>query len=896
MISQDRRKQCLTALAAAAFCTLIVFGIIRLAHDLFGNLENLTIDYRFRLRGKRPVDPRIVLIDIDEKSIAAIGRWPWDRGIHAEMIDILFESGAKVIGYDILFKQPSLGAGEAGDKALVSAIQKAGNVILPTGFELEDSGSHSLLRVLREVGPFSALREAAAGIGHISSNRDPDGIIRRVPLSVDNNGSRFPSFSMAMLAEDSRTHSDKMIPVDAQGMMQINYAGLWVETFDHYSFIDILEAWRERGAGKGLKEALNGKMIIISNTATGYDLKPIPLESDYPGGGIHASTLNTLLSGHFLKALGSGPSFVMVFLLATGTALLSIGRRGWMGFASGFLPLFITLLAAILLFSKGIILPVLFPLITLPLSYMTILFYENIISRNRLLNLNQEKTKIVADLHKVNQTLELNRKELEVKRLTLSATLHEMRSEKNQKNDDLQTISSLRDELEEADERGRSLLGEKRALQKKIDGFSPENFKQGTKLEAPWETLSSEARRYRIIAQSSPMLEIIKRIKKAAITREPILILGETGTGKELIAEAIHALSPRSKKKDLVTVNMAAIPEALFESTLFGHKKGTFSGADRDRIGKFQEADGGTIFLDEIGEIPLSLQVKLLRVLETGAVDQVGATQTERVDVRVIAATNRNLRAELDRKTFREDLYFRLDGISVQLPPLRERKEDLGPLVEYLIQNKCYESGIDMKDISQGAMERIKQHPWPGNVRELKRVISKGIILSEGNTITEADLELDSASLTPGQSKDNKSPASESMDLEGTIINDKDLSDTDFLSLLRKNKFRIKDTAAQLKVNYLAVGSRFKGIALKTLDEQHGDVEATAEMLSGGGGESNRVEAKIRKYHQNLIESVRDFSDCEEAIQKNRLLLRNVKKKYHPSMERLIRKYFNSRG
>lgn len=236
-----------------------------------------------------------------------------------------------------------------------------------------------------------------------------------------------------------------------------------------------------------------------------------------------------------------------------------------------------------------------------------------------------------------------------------------------------------------------------------------------------------------IVAQSESMNNIFDLIKKVAQHKSSVLITGESGTGKELVARAIHYYS--RKDKPLISVNCGAIPDNLLESELFGHVKGAFTDAIKSKRGLFEMAHQGTMFLDEVGELPQNLQVKLLRVLQDGEIRRVGDTQASHVDVAIIAATSKDLASEVKNNQFREDLYYRLNVLPIQIPPLRERKEDIPPLVEFFIDVYNKKLGLGIKGVSHDAMERFLQYPWPGNVRELENIVERAMILAEGDTI-----------------------------------------------------------------------------------------------------------------------------------------------------------------
>ncbi len=242
-----------------------------------------------------------------------------------------------------------------------------------------------------------------------------------------------------------------------------------------------------------------------------------------------------------------------------------------------------------------------------------------------------------------------------------------------------------------------------------------------------------------IIGTSPPMQKLFARLKKVAGTDSTILVLGESGTGKELVARAIHFNGHR-KDKPFIPVNCAAIPESLLEGELFGHVKGAFTGAIRDKIGKFEAANGGTIFLDEIGTMPMHLQTKLLRALQEQEIERIGSTRSIKLDVRVISATNLDLEKEVKKGNFREDLFYRLNVIPVVLPPLRERREDILPLVRHFIEKNCTEMKRPRMTISNEALHTLESYSWPGNVRQLENMVERIVALSEDERIMLSDI------------------------------------------------------------------------------------------------------------------------------------------------------------
>ncbi len=245
-----------------------------------------------------------------------------------------------------------------------------------------------------------------------------------------------------------------------------------------------------------------------------------------------------------------------------------------------------------------------------------------------------------------------------------------------------------------------------------------------------------------IVGHSPAMQEIFATVMRVAPTRSTVLLAGESGVGKDLIARAIHYHSPR-RDRPFVKINCTAIPENLMESELFGFEKGAFTGAVVPKPGKFEQADTGTAFLDEIGDVPGSIQVKLLRVLQERELERLGSNKTRHIDVRILAATNRDLRAALEEGAFREDLYYRLNVLPINIPPLRERREDIPFLAEHFVKKLSRDLGAKAESISEGAIRKLAGYHWPGNVRELENVIERSLVLSSGAQLEAADIKLD---------------------------------------------------------------------------------------------------------------------------------------------------------
>jgi two-component system nitrogen regulation response regulator NtrX len=303
----------------------------------------------------------------------------------------------------------------------------------------------------------------------------------------------------------------------------------------------------------------------------------------------------------------------------------------------------------------------------------------------------------------------------------------------------------------------------------------------------------NEVGRYRMVGVSGVLDQVRESVARAAPTNATVLIIGESGVGKELVARAIHRNSLR-KDEEFVQVNCAAIPEELIESELFGHEKGSFTGATEKQIGKFELAHKGTIFLDEVGDMSLRTQAKVLRVLQEGEVERIGSQKTIQVDVRVIAATNKNLEEAIEKGDFREDLYFRLSVIPIRVPPLRERTEDIPPLVEHFLAQFAAENNIRRKTVTPEAMAVLKRHPWRGNVRELKNTIERLLIM-----VPQDEIEPEQLSDVLRRPADGGAAAPGTGEPPGSLKDFKESAERAFLvQKLRESRWNISATAAAI--------------------------------------------------------------------------------------------------
>jgi Nif-specific regulatory protein len=314
----------------------------------------------------------------------------------------------------------------------------------------------------------------------------------------------------------------------------------------------------------------------------------------------------------------------------------------------------------------------------------------------------------------------------------------------------------------------------------------------------------------RIIGSSAALQKVLDIVRKVAKSNTTVLIRGETGTGKELIAGAIHHNSQRSSR-NFVKVNCAALQENLLESELFGHEKGAFTGADKQRIGRFEQADGGTLFLDEIGDMSASTQAKILRVLQEHEFERLGGTRTLSVDVRLIAATNRDLPAMVQNGQFREDLYYRLNVVSIEMPPLRERKDDIVPLANAFIRRFAAELKKKIEGLETDAQKLLMRYNWPGNIRELENAIERAMLLADGRAITADDLRLGETASTPGAGRDHGTLVK----IPPTGVALEEIERTALVEALKMSNWIQKDAAELLSISPRVMNYKIKTLGIE---------------------------------------------------------------------------------
>jgi len=913
--------------------TILLALLMLLVPGLTESWEAKTFDLRSQWHRATPDSGRLLLIGRDAESDARFGVGIWDRAVFATMISGLHRAGAQVVGLDFHFgeESPAERGGAGSDRALVEAATRAGNVLFPLPVNLSDHAGeaptvplplrngmarslpsfepavlHALPTTNHIAGPLPGLLQVARGVGHIGAISDADGVYRRVPSFVNAGGQAIPSLGVALAAAYLHIPPDRMtlspgrsltfqeatfsdgtkrnlsIPVDDQGDILINYAGRWTEgPFPYLSFVDVWDAIQE-GRDAELREQVAGKAILIVHAALGSDKRQTPLELTAPGGFILANIFNTILTESALWTVPVWLHWVLIMGIGAGAAWCLLAFSLWGGLVAVALIGAVYLLVSFAGFaSSGLVLPVVLPFMALALATGSTLAWTRWLGARHICQLEDERVEYYRRLADTQRTLVERETRAEQLEEDLNQVQADARVGRTESAELQALVATLQRDLQTAQAQASQARDAVNDLQSRLDKMQTAQANRSPLLEGELDALRQDCAQFGILTRDAVLLRTWKDLKKVAKSHVPILILGEPGTGKELFAQAGHRLSERASYA-FVPVNMAAVPADLFESELFGHLRGSFTGAVRDHEGYFQQADKGTIFLDEIGDLRSDLQAKLLRVLQDGMVMRVGDKKTIKVDVRVVSATNRNLLQGIAEGWFREDLYYRLHGIELRLPPLRERQTDVPALAQAFIDQFVAKAGRGSVALSQGAADRLQSWPWKGNVRELKRCVENAVMLAEGATIQVEDLRLAGAVAATTTSTVPVTDASEG---EG----DPKKSDPALLKTIREHSFDLQATATTLGWDRSTVMQRLKGMCFQALVQTKGDQRAAAASLAGEPGLTRLVEVKLKEYVEHLGKVVATYPSTEAALTGCRKRFKNLPERYQEALATLVR-------
>jgi transcriptional regulator with PAS, ATPase and Fis domain/CHASE2 domain-containing sensor protein len=929
---------------ATAIIAVVTLVLIAFLWGLFPGLllswESRTYDARARWLGSAAVSDALVIIARDVESDARFGGGIWDRAVFAKMIGGLRRAGAAVVALDFHFEgeSPTERGGPASDRALSEATATAGNVLLPLPVSLNDEARATatvpsqlkqalsrsapaldqsvlvaLPRASRMAVPLPDLVNAAKGWGHIGAVSDPDGVYRRVPAFVNVEGQGVPSLGVAMAAAYLNVLSNHLtvtpgnalvfqdaavpggqrrtlsVPIDREGNVLITYAGRWTDgPFPYLSFVDVWDAIQE-GREAELREQVAGRAVLIVHAALESDKRQTPLELTAPGGFILANVFNTVLTESAPRTIPGWMTWALVILLAGTAAWCLLAFPHWIGLTVALLLGAAYLMAAYAGFAlNGIVMPMILPLMALTVATGGALAWTRWLGIGRIRQLEGDYLLLHRELAEKQHLVVQRDTRVEQLEDDLQNAQTEVAAGQAQSAQLRDIMESLQQRLRIAQEEATQARQAVNGLQARLNTLQAAQVNRAPLPSREEEALRAECAAMGILTRDPGMLRCWTDLRKAARSRTPMLILGEPGTGKELFARAVHRLSERAACP-FVPVNMAAVPPDLFESELFGHVRGAFTGAVRDHQGYFLQADRGTIFLDEIGDLRADLQAKLLRVLQEGSVMRVGDRKAMTVDVRLVSATNRNLLQGIAEGWFREDLYYRLHGIELRLPPLRERQGDVAELAQGFVDQVIDKEGRGQVVLSQGALDRLKNYPWRGNVRELKRCIENAVVLAEGSMILEQDLRLTGTW-----------SASQSTTIEPVVSSEGDedprKKDPALLRILREHSFDLQATAATLGWDRSTVMQRLKGMCFQALVQANGSEREAASSLAGEPGLTRLVEVKLKEYLDHLKKVASAFPSQEAALAGCRKRFKNLPERYHASLAELVRRVLVDNG
>lgn len=771
-----------------------------------------------KITGERLPDSSIVIVHITSEDIEQLGPWPLKRSYYALLINNLSSYNVKKVGLEV-FLSAKFASQAIYDNVLQKEISKSENVVFSSlAGSLVENNDYFFTDSLSYPSP--KLINEQIPTGHINFIRNY-GI--EIPLQISNEATKEKAFSLSLI-DVNKVYPKKI---------KINFISQW-NKFKNYSFVEFFQLVQEHDPEL---LQLKNKIILVgisdpqlsSAFTTNFD-------EQLPGVALHAFALDNLLNERFINDSYYNWSIYALILLVI---LLIVFLRNNTHIFSLYTIIFSTSLLLFYLLYRIFYLELAYSFMVLPLSLSIIAdtYFKFVEKRNQLIGYYNET--------------ELFKKLLVEKEKELSSLQNDLNSSSKQNtNKLLEKIEGLKGDI------------------KKLRDNENDQIAAEVSQEIDEQNFSG------LVFRSAEMKCVVELINKSAPTDASILITGESGTGKELVAKAVHSLSKRKDKK-FVAVNCGALTESILESELFGHVKGAFTGAVVDKIGKFEAANNGTIFLDEIGETTENFQVKLLRVLQSGEYDKVGSVNSAITDVRVISATNKDLKLLIKEKKFREDLFYRLNVINIDIPSLRERKEDIESIARYF----C-ESDDKKYQLSLAALKSLNDYDWPGNVRELESVLRRAKVFCEAGNRSLIQLN----------------------DLPDEIVKSVKLNFEDLvIESLRNKKFShssINETAKELgNVSRTLVAENFRGLSLKILVENSFHVMNSVRFIAEDDNEEvlKRVKSKLDTWLVNIKKDVEPFITLsfKEIKLKLNSKYKNLPQKYHTYLDEVINNIIN---
>lgn len=859
-------------------------------------LEWAPYDTWMRLRVQAAPDPNLLLIVRDRASDQQFGTGSWDRALPARLITALHDAGAASIGLDIPLELPSppnLG-GAVSDALLMEAVKSAGTVSYPA------------------IGVAVSDQEAAALSSHFTPGRsalhptfDPDRVVRRLPLYHGDGPGELPALGFSLATTFWQVQSNQLerrsgrihlhnarvaggstgdidIPVDRYGRLLINVAGHPLPTvFPTLSVLD-LTRMIDRKENEGLSALVNGKAVLFLTQPTPQPERMMPTGEEAPDMLLQAHLLHTLLTQDWIRDLSPLQRAIVTFALGLSTAWGVLRWTDWKGpvLGASMLVLYFFVSWAMLATAHWV-LPFIIPVTTSVMILVVGSLLGQMMATRRLVLLEQDMLLVQQNLVAVREALIYRETAVESLEEDLESARASMSHSVSKEAESSRLAAELQLKIAEAQAQEDATRQRMAALEQQLQGMRAATITAEPLGNVEQDALRLECEQAGMITRHPAILTMFRDLKKGARTTVTVLITGEAGTGKELCARAIHRLSPRAAKP-FIAVNMAAISPELFESELFGHVRGSFTGAHADRKGYFELAHLGTIFLDEIGDLRLDHQSKLLRVLQDRSFYRVGATTPTTVDVRIVAATNKDLQRGVSEGWFREDLYFRLKGLVLDLPPLRERRDDIPLIAEAYLHEAANHNHQSSMRLSEEAVSTLMQQSWPGNVRELRQCLEQAMALSDSPILSAADLRLSG----PASPKTGTSGAA-------PLLPDP-AGDLAVLQQLRQQRFDMQATAKALGWDRSTVTQRLKGLCFQALVDASGDQAKAAASLAGDPSLLRTVELKLMDYYGHLMETIAPFTNVDDALLDCKRRFKNLPERHFKSVEVLVRRHFSA--
>ncbi len=802
-------RKIITRIGVVIFASLVLYIAQSFREDVDASINNFFV----KMSGGTSPDTNIIIIHFSEQDIAQLGPWPIKRNYYALLINQLTKLEVKKIGIEI-FLSSRFVTQSVYDNLLKKEIERSGRVVLSSiAGRINEINNLYLTDSLSFPSPKLLNEEFLTG--HLNYIRNSG---YSIPLIIRNNDIREKAFSLQLAGIEYEAKS-----------LEINFISRWAG-FKKYSALEFTDLVFNKSSK--LNKFKNKVVIIgISDPQIAVSIQT-PFDDQLPGIALHAFALDNIINSrginnsYYIFSILLFPILILAFIFYRSLFDKKVVLKYLL---LGIFILTFSFLLVNLFYWKTSLALFVIPFIALIACDFVLHFLEG---QSELKDVLDETTLLRNLLHaKENQLLTLQ-KEFDTAGEEPSRLVEKIKALKS----DIERLKENEDDRSEA---------------KIVIEGNVENFNE-------------------IVYTSTSMANVIEIIKKAAPTDATILITGESGTGKELVAHSIHLLSKRKDKK-FVAVNCGALTDSILESELFGYVRGAFTGAFADKQGRFELANEGTIFLDEVGETSENFQVKMLRVLQSGEIEKVGSTTTNKVNVRVVAATNKDLSVRVKEKKFREDLYYRLNVIMINIPPLRERKEDINVLAKSFLQAESPDIII-----SKAVLQALNDYKWKGNVRELQSVIKRAAIFAKSEQRNFIRLS----------------------DLPKEIVKETRYTFDDLvIESLRSKKFShssITETANELgNVNRTLIAENFRGVILKSLVENEFNVEQTVLLVSGSDEDEihKRVQAKIQTFLSNIENDLKKIETENFAELKNRFSskYKNLPVKFHQYLDEVIK-------